>query len=277
MLSARRSVTKARESAEAFPRIPELEDLYTTGTELHKGQVMMVAGQPGSQKSGFALWLTTMLDVPTLYYAADSDAATMSSRVAAIKTNVTSSTVRHDFANPDRAAYYEEALAESLIEFAYDASPGIAELEENLKTWVELFDTWPDVIVIDNLVDMYTDTENEFSGNKEMLKMFKLWARETGAMVLVLHHMSEAGSDPDKPGPRKAIQGKVSQTPALILSVALDGDQFKVATVKNRHGPQHPDGSGFVTLQADPARNQFRRQEALSGFNARAWMEENVA
>lgn len=281
MLTASRSVNKAKNTGIALPQIPELADLYTLeghGPDLYKGQVMMIAGQPGSQKSGFALWLVTKLGLPTLYFAMDSDAATMASRTAATYTGVDSRQIRKDFKDDNKRAYYEDALDECKIVFNFDSSPGLSEMRQSIDAWVEMFDTWPDIIVIDNLIDCWDEGgDNEFSAQKNLLKEFKGLARATDALVIVLHHVSEAGSDPDKPGPRKAIQGKPGQTPALIFSIALDGDQFMIAPVKSRHSKQWPNGKVYATLVADPARNQFRRQTPLNQQveYAMQWEREN--
>ena len=86
-------------------------------------------------------------------------------------------------------------------------------------------------------------------------------ARNTEACVLVLHHVSEASEygDGTKPPARRAIQGKVSQLPALILTLGYDpiGKQLRVAAVKNRFGPNSADGSMNVSLDTNYAACQI--------------------
>jgi hypothetical protein len=52
------------------------------------------------------------------------------------------------------------------------------------------------------------------------------------------------------PPARRAIHGKVSQLPALILTLGYDptAGELKVAPVKNRFGPHAADGKDFTTL-----------------------------
>ena len=65
-------------------------------------------------------------------------------------------------------------------------------------------------------------------------------------LVVVLHHVSENDSKPRYPASRKALMGKVSQLPELILTVALDGDQFHIAAVKNRDGVSDPTAESYA-------------------------------
>jgi hypothetical protein len=69
---------------------------------------------------------------------------------------------------------------------------------------------------------------------------------------MVLHHVSEQSEygKPNMPSARRAIHGKVSQLPSLILTLGYDPMQgmLRVAPVKNRFGPHTADGSDFATL-----------------------------
>jgi hypothetical protein len=82
-------------------------------------------------------------------------------------------------------------------------------------------------------------------------------AREYESAFVVLHHVSENEkmSKPNYPAPRKALMGKVSALPELVLSVALDGiaNAYRVAVVKNRHGKADPTAENYVTLSVEPS------------------------
>ena len=84
------------------------------------------------------------------------------------------------------------------------------------------------------------------------MKEIKFLARETNAALLVLHHTSEAFTSGPCP-PRAALQGKVAQLPALILTVNSDDNYLSVAPVKNRYGKADPSGFHYVRLQWNPA------------------------
>lgn len=106
----------------------------------------------------------------------------------------------------------------------------------------------PSLIVVDNLIDISDGGGEEFSQMRQTMKELKYLARLTNAAVLVLHHTSEAYDGHPCP-PRSAIQGKVSQLPALICSVAqtATGD-LAVAPLKNRYGKADPSGTTATFL-----------------------------
>jgi hypothetical protein len=97
-------------------------------------------------------------------------------------------------------------------------------------------------------------------------------ARKTGACVLALTHMSEQRDyEADKPAPRRAILGKASQLPSMILSIAMNPEygQLKVAAVKNRFGEHSADGTKYATLLIDPSRVQIADGDAQGRADVR--------
>lgn len=94
---------------------------------------------------------------------------------------------------------------------------------------------------------------------RSLLKDIKWLSRETDAAVLVLHHTSEAYDlYGDSCPPRKALQGKVAQTPALVLTVANhDSGLMYVCPVKNRYGESDPSGSDCTWLVYHPKTMQI--------------------
>jgi hypothetical protein len=103
-------------------------------------------------------------------------------------------------------------------------------------------------------------TGEEWSGIRAIMSELHHVARKTGACVLALTHMSEQRDyEADKPAPRRAILGKASQLPSMILSIAMNPEygEFRVAAVKNRFGEHSADGSKYSTLLIDPSRVQI--------------------
>jgi hypothetical protein len=83
------------------------------------------------------------------------------------------------------------------------------------------------------------------------MKELKYLARATNAAIMVLHHTSEAV--PGNPcQPRSAIQGKVSQLPALICTLGTVGTSLGVASVKNRYGRADAGGTLMTWLAFNP-------------------------
>jgi hypothetical protein len=255
---AGRAARNAAKVGDPLPHIDVLEPLYSEGVEFYRGSLTMIAGLPGAQKSMFAMWYAQQLNIPTLYFSADSDAATMTSRMASAVSDTDSGTIRNEYMNDTRREYYADLLAASNICFCFDSAPGVGDIGDELDAYITLFGRLPELIVIDNLMDVYSGAEAEHVGNKSTLKDLKELARVSGAAVFVLHHMSEANTDPAYPAPRSALQGKVSQTPALVLSLAVEGDAFRISVVKNRNGKATPNAMDYYTLLTDPAHATFK-------------------
>lgn len=258
---AHRAARNASKVGDPLPHVGELGVLYKEGVEFYRGSLTMIAGQPGAQKSMFALWYVTQLNVPTLYFSADSDAATMTSRMASAITKADSTLIRNEFMDDTRREWYADQLIGSKVDFCFDSAPGMGDIGDELDAYTTLYGRYPEVIVIDNLMDVYASAEQEHVASKSILKDAKELARDTGAAVFVLHHMTEAVGDPSMPSPRSAIQGKVAQTPALVLSLAVEASVFKVAAVKNRNGKADPTAQRYVTMRTDPARATFTKAE----------------
>jgi hypothetical protein len=67
------------------------------------------------------------------------------------------------------------------------------------------------------------------------------------------------------PPARRAIHGKVSQLPSLIITLGYDPVEkmLRVAPVKNRSGPHTADGSEFATLFVNYAVCQISDDDAM--------------
>jgi hypothetical protein len=253
------------------------KDLALKQIKFRRGQVCMVAAAPNAGKSMFALIYAVKAKVPTLFFSADTDTATVMMRAAShlsghsqllVEGNLTSN--RH---------YYDKHLDNmSNIQFVFDSSPSLDDIELEIKAYVELFGVPPELIVVDNLMNVVAESDNEWAGLRAIMVDFHDMARKTEACVMVLHHVSEQ-SEYGKttfPPARRAIHGKVSQLPALILTLGFDplDKTLKVAPVKNRFGPHTADGSDFATLfvnysvcqisDADEMGRMYRRDALLS-------------
>jgi hypothetical protein len=236
----------------------------------------MVAAAPNAGKSMFALIYAVKANVPTLFFSADTDTATVMMRAAShlsgheqllVESNLLSN--RH---------YYDKYLSDmENIQFVFDSSPSLDDIELEIKAYVELFGVPPELIVVDNLMNVVAESDNEWAGLRAIMVEFHDMARKTEACVLVLHHVSEQteyGKTTEPPA-RRAIHGKVSQLPALIITLGFDPHNsiLKVAAVKNRFGPHTADGSDHIGLfvsykicqinDADPMGRMYRRDAIL--------------
>jgi RecA-family ATPase len=264
----------ARQHLEQPQLLPDLfELLKKEGIRFRRGQVTMIAGQPNSGKSLFALYYGIKAEVPTLYISADTDGYTTSVRTAAVLTGHQQHTIEDSLKN-DVAEIYNNALASlTHIEFSFDPSPTLDDIHMMVKAYGEKYGEYPQLIIIDNLMNVSALHDNEWTGMRDIMKAAHHLARETESAIFILHHTSEAEGDPLRPPSRRSIQGKVSQLPEMILTVAMDTDEgvFKIACVKNRFAKHSAMGDKWVELTADASRmtlkeeSRLQRQVAING------------
>lgn len=232
--------------------------------KFRRGQVCMVAAAPNAGKSMFALIYAVKAKVPTLFFSADTDTTTVMMRVAAHTSGHSQTTVESNLAKDTH--YYDHQFGKfGHIKWVFDSSPSIDDLELEIRAYVELYGIAPELIVIDNLMNVSAETDNEWAGLRAIMMELHDMARKTEACVLVLHHVSEQSEygSPTKPPARRAIHGKVSQLPALILTLGYDPNQhtLSVAAVKNRFGPHTADGSIYAQLLVNYAACQIGDQD----------------
>ena len=238
-----------------------LPDRFTplgeSGIRFRRGQVHVIAGQPGSGKSLLALDYVGHMNVSTLYFSADSDEDTVVNRIGAMRLNMPVSEVEEMRDTPAEGVLEAELAELSQVRFVFDATPTLDTIDLELKAWNEVYGTTPDIVVIDNLINVVCEsTDNEWQGLRHLMSAMKDMAQTTGSAVIVLHHTSEGEGKPTDPQPRKALMGKVAQLPELILTIAHDPGtgEFKVCPVKNRSGKATANAAWWVSLHVDLSR-----------------------
>ena len=225
----------------------------------------MVAAAPNAGKSMFALIYAMKAKVPTLFFSADTDTTTVMMRAAAQASGHSQVSVELNLSNDSH--YYDKHFGKlNHIKWVFDSSPSLDDIELEIRAYVELYGQAPELIVIDNLMNVAAETDNEWAGLRAIMMELHDMARKTEACVLVLHHVSEQSEygSPSKPPARRAIHGKVSQLPALILTLGYDPTQavLCVAAVKNRFGPHTADASDYATLFVNYAACQISDKDA---------------
>ena len=247
--------------------LPDVWDaLAAKQIKFRRGQVCMVAAAPNAGKSMFALVYATKASVPTLFFSADTDTTTVMMRAAAHMSGHSQVSVEANLSN-DKNYYnkYFERLKH--IKWVFDSSPSLDDIELEIKAYVELYGESPELIVIDNLMNVAAETDNEWAGLRAIMMELHDMARKTEACVLILHHVSEQSEygNPKNPPARRAIHGKVSQLPALILTLGYDPltAELKLAAVKNRFGPHAADGTDFATLYVNYGACQISDKNAF--------------
>jgi predicted ATP-dependent serine protease len=230
---------------------------FKTWTDNHisirRGEVSMIAGPPGAGKSTAALAIAVKSGVPTLYASADSHESTMAIRALAMTTNMAQIDVEDQMS--ERPEWASDVLREKIghIHWMFDASPTLGDLEDEISVYREIMGSDPQLIVVDNAVDVTHDSGDEFSSLRSLMREVKWWARETNAAFLILHHTSEGVEGRPCP-PRSALHGKIAQIPSLIVTLgSVTPGVMYAAAVKNRYGPADPTGQTFMSMEYVPS------------------------
>jgi KaiC/GvpD/RAD55 family RecA-like ATPase len=238
-------------------QLPEiLPQLTASQVTFRQAQLHLIAGQPGGGKTLLALWYAITSKVPSLYISADSDSRTIATRAAAIIMDKEVASVEKLMDN-EASVLLEDALADgaSHVRFAFDPAPSLQDIEEEIEAWIELHGSAPAAVYVDNLMNVASSSDNEWTALRDCMSAFHYMAREYESAFIVLHHVSENEkmSKPNYPAPRKALMGKVAALPELVLSVALDSgaNAYRVAVVKNRHGKADPTAESYISLSAE--------------------------
>jgi len=231
--------------------------LEQAGIRARRGTAMIVAAPPGHMKTALVLYWIARLNLGTLYFSADAEDFEMTERAGAM---VSGDTQRQVQANPEK---YADLLEQLNIRLVYEDAPTYRDLELEVAAYAEAHGKFPEVIVIDNLMNLVGENDDEWGSMRDSTKAIHRLTRITGAWMVVLHHMGEDKADQTKPQPRTKLQGKVSQLAKVVLSLAFDGDgELKVAPVKNRFGRGDASGSTYVSIYVRPEIHQFYNSRA---------------
>lgn len=230
----------------------------------------MLAGPPGAGKSMLALSAALKMGeqgATCLYISADSDEDTMAARAAAAITghpvNDVLKTIQYGLFRQE----YGDRLKKFPIRFEYDPTdPSVQDIANALTAWVEVWGAPPALLVIDTLMNMSGSDANEWQAMRQSIKDLHYLARKSRMCVLVLHHTSEQDSTHiESAPPRSAIQGKVSQLPSMVLTVANFAGQLFVGVVKQRHGSADPMAREPIRMQVDFATCQVTEANGTTG------------
>lgn len=261
-----------RGTSEAGKDLPDILPALSAATiKFRHGQLHLIAGQPGRGKTLLALWYAVHCGEPVLYFSADSDMGTVANRASAMVMKKTVDEVKA-MRETQGVVLIEDELMElnRRVRIDPDPHPTLDGIYEEVQAYIELFGKCPSAIFIDNLMNVASMSENEWTGMRDAMSAFHSLARETEAAVIVLHHTSEETSKATKPGAMKSVMGKVNQLPETIITVAMDGDQYHISAVKNRDGVADPNAENPVTVYVDaPTMSMFNSRQELDMHRTR--------
>ncbi|PZF83233.1 AAA family ATPase [Jiangella anatolica] len=257
-----RSLTRAIKGADSggAPMPTVLPSLARAGAHIRRGEVTMIAGEPGAGKSMIALWLSINWAGAGhlgIYFSADSSELVAASRTGAMVsgTPVKEMEARLQAGDPEALAVIKSTDG---ISWCFDPEITLDGIDLELSAHEEAWGRLPDFLIIDNATDVEQMDADEFGALRRVMKTLTYVARTTSAAVVVLHHTSEAEKSNPCP-PRKAIMGKIAAKPAVILTTAegFRAGEKPVAIVKNRFGPSDKTGQTFIPLRYDTQSMRF--------------------
>lgn len=238
------------------------KDLEAKGTRFLRGQLVLVCAAPGIGKSAFVLTYALKAQVPTLYFSADSDWYTQATRSLSILNGWTMEQSSQVVQSGALGAA-EAALNDLPIRLNYSASPSIDQIKDSMMAYDEVYGDFPALVVIDNVTNVRSGSvaneEDPFGGLEVLMEYLHDMARQTGACVVGLHHVTGPHNDGSKPIPLSGIKGQIGRVPEVVLtlhrpSVEVGLAPLNVSTVKNRSGKANPSGYDFVSLRFDGER-----------------------
>lgn len=266
MLIPSRALRLNASAGKPLPYVADLQHLYEIGFAPRHGQLIMVAGRSGSQKSGFVMWWVDQLDLPTLYFSGDMSPFTASARIASTRYGQTTEDIEAILdRKDDQTNELMRALDGSKMQFSFGSPITWRAIDEELRAYVEIHNAYPSIVVFDNLMD-FDGAEADYSAQMETMQYITEFTRETGSTCIVMHHASDKAMDPRrpwKPPSRADVKGGLAEKPELSLGVALDNASldFNIAVLKQRMGPQDPSGEHYVSLRCIPELTRFEAKQ----------------
>ncbi|MEU6704739.1 AAA family ATPase [Streptomyces wuyuanensis] len=266
MYSLAQSVDIRGEVGEPLPHC--FKSLSRLEVEFRRGEFSLTVAGPGTGKSLFAANLATFGNFPALYFSADSNAATQTSRATAMITGDDAKVIKRALLSDDFDAYKHALGKRWWVRFNYSARPGPAEIERDILCYFELYGTFPHLIVVDNITNVDTgtvgDAESFTFGLEGLSEYLSEMARVTKAHVLGLHHTTGEHSDGLTPIPLSGVKGKIGRVPSLILTIhkeidGMDSRILHVSPVKNREGFEDSSGNTFASFRLN--RSNLRLEE----------------
>ncbi|MER5643990.1 AAA family ATPase [Streptosporangium sp. NPDC002524] len=234
------------------------KSLEAIGVHVRRSQVAMVVAAPGVGKSALTLNLAIRSGCRGIYMSADSDEVTQAIRAAAIITGERVQDIEAAY-KAGKGEKYDTALREfTRIWFDFDAAPSLSHIEAEVTAYAYMYGKWPELIVLDNLANVFDEDGGEgFTSLESTMSFLADLARKTEAAVVVLHHVVGDAESGDQPLKLKDVRGKISKLQTLIIGLAYtdtytpQGRAMGVYVLKNRSGMASASGDLMVELEAD--------------------------
>lgn len=239
---------------EGEPLPPVFEQLDVLGVKFRRGWLHLIAGAPGGGKSALTSYMSFLMDytgqgdkVPTLYFSADNDKLTFGCAAVAAALNIHTNEAEKRLEQNDPEAYAILDQFTGHLWVSFEAAPTVRDIREEIDAFATVYGDWPHFLVVDNLMDVDGSGggfHDERTTQDGILDFLKRLARETGAAVVVLCHVTGAHTNGIDPIPRDGLMNKIDKRPQLVMTLHQpDPNHLGVSIVKHRRGRARSDGT----------------------------------
>lgn len=256
MHSLHRKILRPDQSGVPIPN--NLLSLTQNGIEFRRAELSVIYAVAGMGKSSLALQIAVSSGVPTLYLSADTNSRDQAIRTLSVITGYSNDQIAVAM-ETNKQWCADQLRRAGHIKWMFDSAPTLEDLMEEVEAFIELHGEPPAMMILDNATDVVIEgAGDEWATLRELFRTLKSIAREFDIAVVALHHASEQDEKFDRGPrstcpPRSAMQGKTSQVPALILSMASSDTWMAICPVKNRFGWSDRYGNRVVIFDWNPA------------------------
>lgn len=229
------------------------------GMRIRRSSLHLWAGPSASYKTMAMLNAVMTMRVPTMIFSTDSDENTIASRMLGVITKTpivqTEEWLKPDSPHLNRAADLLSAF--DFLRWDFAPNPTLDDVWIGVYAYAVMEGAWPQQVVIDIASDLYLEGfKDEWSMLKELMRQCKALARQTGAAVHLVHHVSDGWRPTaERPVPSRGdVLGKLSAIPVLMVNFApgeREGE-IRAACVKNRFAKCDASAKDHFLMRVDP-------------------------
>lgn len=241
------------------PLPPAFASWEAAGMRIRRNSLHLWAGPSGSYKTMALINAIMNMKVPTLAFSTDSDETTVASRMLSIlsgtPTDQTEGWLNINSTHLDRASLLLAPY--DFIRWDFAPNPTLDDVWNGTYAYATMEGCWPDQIIVDIASDVGHDAggDNEWAMLKDLMRQGKVLARETGAAVHLVHHVSDGWKPSvERPVPSRGdVLGKLSAIPVLMVNFAPgQPGELLAGCVKNRFAKCDPTGKTFIRMSVQP-------------------------
>lgn len=184
----------------------------------------------------------------------------MHKRAAAVATGYTQDDIEQILNEGDSSGIEAAVTANAGHMFwSFETTPDPDHIEIELNAYLEVMGDWPEVLVFDNLKNIFLGGDaGEFEALEQICEYLHNLARDTNCAVIALHHVAgEQNENGMVPIPLTGVRGRVTKTPEVVLTLHRTDQHLNISPVKNRNGKAQASGKWFLQISSDLSRMAY--------------------